>query len=937
VSSPRIQFISFYSYKGGVGRSTVLANLAYWRARQGKKVLIIDLDLEAPGQHKSGLFNGNPVADSAIKGGFIDLCIAWKQHCYTSKGKTYDWDLLDYTLRSAVLDTWPESGKGEIYLLPAGKKLDKNYSDNLGKLDWQKFFSQEGRGHELFAQLKLYCEIEGFEDVFIDSRTGLSDPYHMTTSWLSDTIICFTLLNKQSIEGCRYAMQRTQEIDFEEHYGRKRVLPIITMTPPTRNVETSARIKQVVENEWWEIEEKFVTQFEYDETLALEERIVVNSRGFEQSDFGKSLQDLNSALETSSTYLTSSDEARRKVREPELDNPFPNLRVEYWQPKDIAIRYCAIYPKIEGYLTNFQPAIIHGSRGTGKTTMARYFDHEAQLIVFEQEHGRKPKPEELPYLGLWFRLESDFLKAFNVPDEERQNDYNILFGLFFDLELLRKSLQALDSCGGLHDWVDSPSDLFFVLLREIGLDSPERCDLSAFLDHLGAHLASIRAYINNPEERPMPYRFQSNILMKLLSEQLIKRSPFHFSVFVDEVENYSSSQQKILNTRVKNAKASDAVTYKLLVRNAGIKTDSTDSPGQTLEVTHDYRDYFLDEEIGFDDFRKRTEKLVNQYISHSPQYGHLGGVSEFLERLTPEDEAKKICNNQNRKLTKWLEQNSHFCEDEKGVLMKWMEKEPNLLRQAVAMLMVNQGKSPHFVAGEMLSNTSRAQDWYHNYSRGALFWLCTLHHKKKTYSGFNDCVGIAGENIRVVLDLFYAIFEKWTEPEERQMPISSKLQNDCIHALSNVQFKNLHRFRPTQNRLDRLVERLGNLFEAIHKSPRQGEPEINHFSARSDLEEDTRQYLKECRRENLLQWMSSNKQKSSSDYLPDAFVLNPRFAPHFNISWRKKKKLELTSDEIHKLCLGEDHEWKKIHSRIQKQYCGVNSEENRLQAHILED
>ena len=325
--------------------------------------------------------------------------------------------------------------------------------------------------------------------------------------------------------------------------------------------------------------------------------------------------------------------------------------------------------------------------------MARYFDHETQLIVFKQETGRMPRPEELSYLGLWLRLESDFLKAFNMPDEEKQSDYNILFGLFFDMELLRKSLQALDSCGGLDNWVYSPKDLFLVLFREIGMDSPERCDMIAFLDRLEAHLADIRAYINNPEERPMPYRFQSNILMKLLSEKLIKRNPFHFAVFVDEVENYSSCQQKILNTRVKNAKASDAVTYKLLVRNAGIKTDSTDSPEQTLEVTHDYRDYFLDEEIGFEHFRKRTEKLVNRYILHSPQFAHLGEVSEFLERFTPEDEAKEICKNRNVKLIKYLRRNSHFREQEKDVLMKWMEKEPNLLRQAVAMLMVNQGKN----------------------------------------------------------------------------------------------------------------------------------------------------------------------------------------------------------------------------------------------------
>ena len=43
------QIITFYSYKGGVGRSRALANVAYQLACNGKKVLCIDFDLEAPG------------------------------------------------------------------------------------------------------------------------------------------------------------------------------------------------------------------------------------------------------------------------------------------------------------------------------------------------------------------------------------------------------------------------------------------------------------------------------------------------------------------------------------------------------------------------------------------------------------------------------------------------------------------------------------------------------------------------------------------------------------------------------------------------------------------------------------------------------------------------------------------------------------------------
>src|SRR5262245_49468046 len=50
--SPDGQILTFYSYKGGSGRSMALANVAWILAANGKRVLMIDWDLEAPGLHR---------------------------------------------------------------------------------------------------------------------------------------------------------------------------------------------------------------------------------------------------------------------------------------------------------------------------------------------------------------------------------------------------------------------------------------------------------------------------------------------------------------------------------------------------------------------------------------------------------------------------------------------------------------------------------------------------------------------------------------------------------------------------------------------------------------------------------------------------------------------------------------------------------------------
>src|SRR5437868_14139099 len=41
--------VTFYSFKGGVGRSMALANVAVELAQTGRRVLVVDFDLEAPG------------------------------------------------------------------------------------------------------------------------------------------------------------------------------------------------------------------------------------------------------------------------------------------------------------------------------------------------------------------------------------------------------------------------------------------------------------------------------------------------------------------------------------------------------------------------------------------------------------------------------------------------------------------------------------------------------------------------------------------------------------------------------------------------------------------------------------------------------------------------------------------------------------------------
>src|SRR5262249_50873455 len=49
---PDTRIVTFYSFKGGVGRTMALANVAWILASAGKRVLAVDWDLDSPGLHR---------------------------------------------------------------------------------------------------------------------------------------------------------------------------------------------------------------------------------------------------------------------------------------------------------------------------------------------------------------------------------------------------------------------------------------------------------------------------------------------------------------------------------------------------------------------------------------------------------------------------------------------------------------------------------------------------------------------------------------------------------------------------------------------------------------------------------------------------------------------------------------------------------------------
>ena len=192
------EIITFYSYKGGTGRTMALANVAWIIASSGRRVLVIDWDLESPGLHK---FFHPFLDESAVSAtpGVIEIINDYATASLDQSPRPDDW-YLDYARvdQHAVSLEWAFPDGGKLDLLSAGRQ-NRDYSAAVCSLDWDNFYERLGGGrffHALREDMK-----RNYDYVLIDSRTGLSDVADICTIELPDVLaVCFTL-NNQSIEG----------------------------------------------------------------------------------------------------------------------------------------------------------------------------------------------------------------------------------------------------------------------------------------------------------------------------------------------------------------------------------------------------------------------------------------------------------------------------------------------------------------------------------------------------------------------------------------------------------------------------------------------------------------------------------------------------------------------------------------------------------------
>ncbi|WP_427165678.1 FxSxx-COOH system tetratricopeptide repeat protein [Streptomyces sp. C1-1] len=216
------KIVTFYSYKGGTGRTMALANTAWITASQGKRVLVVDWDLEAPGLDRflRPFLEPNALRD---RPGVLDLINDYmlKVESLGDTPATEAWIDEQADISRAVSPLlWTFPGTGRLDYISAGRQ-DRNYSSIFSQFNWNLFYEKQYGGQfldALCAQLR-----RGYDYVLVDSRTGLSDISDICTIHFPDVLVnCFTH-NDQSIEGAAAVARRVLDTYGER---RIRILPV---------------------------------------------------------------------------------------------------------------------------------------------------------------------------------------------------------------------------------------------------------------------------------------------------------------------------------------------------------------------------------------------------------------------------------------------------------------------------------------------------------------------------------------------------------------------------------------------------------------------------------------------------------------------------------------------------------------------------------------
>ncbi len=588
--------------------------------------------------------------------------------------------------------------------------------------------------------------------------------------------------------------------------------------------------------------------------------------------------------------------------------------------------------------TQTKALVIEGGRGCGKTTLLNYFCHPTMFSPKQPEASIR----EVSYVGLYYRADTNFLAGLQGdehPDKVYLNAFKHSLSYNIAMELA-ESLESINCTDERRDKFGRLESLDFSELEEMFGISFGRtlADFKKSLERLKTRLAM---WLNNPKPDNTPDFLTPEIFLtqviRLLQVQLPYLADVRFAVFIDEYENLLEYQQQYINGLLKHGRG--ALLFNIAMKHNGFLTRRT-LTNESLQQIHDFIliDLEHEQEKGFELFAaevmlfklvegiaalgahvpidpallRRTDDESLRIRCEDAQYRKqvLNCAERLLPKMTEREVAVQVLTN--KKLRTRLAENiadglkkfstsltvEDFIRDDmpeasvvSGCLLNRRRETPEAILEEMEKLKL----------GELTKFGRKSSDWTQNNLFGALLQIYAVARVPcPLYAGFDSFVLISKGNLRHFLELTRRAFETIDRKTIKDLPqVDVEAQAEVVRQAAYAFLNEVRGAGTAGNQLYGMVLTLGAIFRQKQRAVEQSEPEINHFSVSrgAEFSEALARFLAEAIKWSVLFDEPETKEKNPGVPTRD-YILNPIFAGHFQISFRKRRAIPLTEQEL---------------------------------------
>ena len=431
----------------------------------------------------------------------------------------------------------------------------------------------------------------------------------------------------------------------------------------------------------------------------------------------------------------------------------------------------------------------------------------------------------------------------------------------------------------------------------ISLHLGEPKTLFELMNSLEESKLRFEAFINNLNENRLPTLSMQSAPIAELIDRIVELPQFtnkYFFFLIDEYENFSDSQQTVVNTLIKHS--GEKYSFKIGVRELGLQVRATPNPDEQLISPSDYVRVNIAEKLSGTTFDKFALDICNQRISHlqldiSPSFTN---ITSLFPGLTDEEEAerlgvRKVISEQIRDLQLNLPDALSIAPLELFFCIFWARAQKLDIAE---------------VLREREENHKSWVTRYQNYKFALLFTIRRgVPGIRKYFCGWRDFIQLSGSNIRYLLELVDQTLLLFLQREGGEFgnPVPPEVQTRAAELVGKKNVTELEGLSVKGAQLTKLVLGLGRIFEVMARQLEGHAAEVNQFAI-SDPDKasppEFEDLIKSAVMHLALLRTASTKRGDVSDVKSFDYFLHPIFAPFFVFSHRKKRKMKLTQEQM---------------------------------------